>query len=156
MKIFPANSREWRSLILLPGQAYVLAAPGCFLIWDLMTAHHFRGAWEEAAATVAMGYLICFLVLGFVGIIFCMARDIETAVVSFVFALLAFVFMGMISLSVPAAAMVSLFIVACRFAPAPEQMTPLTSREAFACPNCLALILSHEQRCSKCGWTYLE
>jgi len=159
MRIFPTDSREWRRLILLPGQAYVLIAPGCFYVWDLTAAEHrVRGAWMDAAETIDLGYVICFLMFAVAGLVFCLTRHTDSAFTSLLFMLLAFVFpMSMISSrnSLGMAA-VSVFIALWKFSPV-RQRRESSSRneEAFGCPNCNAVVSGSEQKCSACGWTYV-
>lgn len=159
MKIFPGNSREWWALIFLPPRAYVLIAPVAFLIWDVVTAgHRFRGAWGDALGIIGMGYMICFLVFAIAGLASCVARDTGGIATSFLFASLAFLFpMGMISRLSPLIVSISIFIVACKFARnyGTLNSSALQNEEAFDCPACNALISSREQKCSKCGWTYV-
>ena len=159
MKIFPADGREWRQLILLPGQAYVFAAPGCFYVWDLATAgHRVRGAWMEAVGIIDFGYMICFLTFAVVGLVFSLTRHFESAFTSFLFMLLAFIFpMSMLSSgnSLGMAA-VSVFIALWKFSPFRQRRESSSRKEeAFGCPNCRVIVSSSQQKCSNCGWTYV-
>jgi len=158
MRIFPTDGREWRHLMLLPGQAYVLAAPFCYLVWDFATAgHRERDAWVDAIEIIAMGYLICFIVFAIAGVVFCFARQFDSALTSFLFMLLTIVFAMSMSKSSVGAVAVYVFIAAWKFYSDRliREISTLGNEEAFECPNCQAVISSSEQTCSKCGWTYV-
>ena len=160
MRIFPTTSNERWALLLLPFKAYILIAPVCFVVWELATSERrFRGAREVAMAIVATGYGVCFLALVILGLLFCFLRKIDVAAGAFIFVALAFLFptliynnAGMLVITA------SVFIFGMKFAKDRLVFTPLrnNNEEGFECLACYSPIPGSLQKCSHCGWTYLN
>ena len=158
MKIFPRKDPGWWDVVFLPFRMYVVLAPVAFFVWDsATTGFRVRGAWEGAAGTLGVGYIVCFLVLLVGGLFVWAVRNIDAAGKYFFFMLLAFLFPFLIvDRGCLLAVAISIFTIGFEFARDPRKLkTAERNEEAFECPVCRTSILASEQVCPRCAWTYL-
>ncbi len=87
----PANSREWRGLLIFPFKVYVVLAPLCFYLWNLMAGPLPTATRVQAAQTLELGYAVCIFLLLSLGVCFLVARHFGEATTSSLWALFAYV-----------------------------------------------------------------
>jgi hypothetical protein len=96
MNVIPHTRQEWLRFLLFPFKAFVVVSPVVLLVWFAALEHRglavnvVIGAQAEAAFPVALGLIGCVAVFLVVGLIQLVLRRRNAALMSFGFAVAAF------------------------------------------------------------------